>query len=303
MSITPNTYGEKEYIINEYFFKQKYSANNSSPIIYYIGFDKPFKIKDNEFDANEIFMMDFIMNELKNKLDSKSYYNSNIFGEYPDNMYVHDIIYKDVKNNTYEIHVLLLWKKEKDVFVIIDPNSDDKPKRYQNLMNERYKEYGKFEIIKLSKNTLYSSNIEKKHCDYRDKYIFARDCHDLSIKNSYILKELHKKKYNYEELEKIFKIKTTNFRREFPNEFKEKYGCLDKTIFREQHSGNLNIRDYFWDYMDNNFQMINRIFVPDLDLLIGKPFYYLEEIINDVIKYENEIKNKYDINAQIVIKK
>ena len=29
MSITLNTYGEKEYIINEYFFKQKYSANNS----------------------------------------------------------------------------------------------------------------------------------------------------------------------------------------------------------------------------------------------------------------------------------
>ena len=55
--------------------------------------------------------------------------------------------------------------------------------------------------------------------------------------------------------------------------------------------------------MDKNYKIINRIFDNNLELLIGKPFYYLEEIINDIEKYENEIKNKYDINAQIVIKK
>lgn len=303
MSITPNTESDKEYIKNNIFFKQKYCYNHSQPIAEYIGFDNATEFNEDEFNENEASMMDYIMDELRNRTDSKTFYQKCNFDCYLDNMFVHDILYFDKKENKYDIHVVLLWKKEKNLFVIIDPNTNNNLIRFHKLMKKKYHQYGDFQIINLSKNVLYSSDIEKKHCEYKDKRIFSRDCHDLSIKNSYILKKLHKDECKFEELETFFKIKTTNFKREFPNEFKDRYGCLNNTIFREQHSSNSEIRDFFWNYIDDNYKIINRIFGNDLEMLIGKPFFYLEDIINDVVNFEHHLSDKYNINAHLVLKK
>jgi hypothetical protein len=286
MSITPNKLINKKYVFNQQIFSQIFICENNPNVIYY-GYENIESFEDNKFNNSETIMIENILKTLNDEEDSELYYNNNNL-DYPNNIIAFDIF---VKN---DIHTIVIWKKEKSLFVLIDPNNNDFITRYKNILNNYYSHFGTFEKLELRKNKLYESNTDKKYCDYEDNKQYARDCTDLSIKFCCVLKELHKNKINFETIDDEFKRKVTTICREIDDEkYKKLFKPFENTIIREQHSSKKDTRDEFEHYV--NTSKVSSIF-PDGFKNKNFNLKKIKEMESDTLKFVIEFNNKYNTN-------
>lgn len=278
MSITPTTKKVQNIITNN-ISKTKYQHNIDTPIVYHyeITMTSLSHPSINTLDSIEQEIINYVMQDFLQLDDTLLYYTKNIF-TYPNNCIAIDFIERHQNPKT---HTVIIWKKEPTRFYVFDPNNTDFSKEFIDALNIFYSGAYIFEGITLSEKKLYESekNSIKQYCGYDDDPV-PRDCTDLAIKIGFEINELQLAKIQIDDIKIKLVNKLTNNKNEIKKDTNHKcnYSIFDKSIFREQHSSNNDIRLYFNQCVVPEFSNVfKNIKLKDTKLPISK----LKEKIED----------------------